>query len=343
MMHTCTSAIRRRTLHHNFTYISVMPFSTATRIATVATPSTKTADILSPSFDINASTTTTTTNTNLIPRYSNIPAHGKTGLLNSLLLPSTIRDKERSHALTLKELVLTQRQLCDVECLLNGAFTPLNGFMDQEDYISVVNTSRLVDGTLFPMPITLDVSEEMAQSLVTNGIQELALKDIEGNIIATLEISSIYRPDKALEAKLVFGGDPEHPAIVYLMNQTGNYYVGGKLKGFQLPPHYDHLDIRQTPQEVRQFFSDNNWENVVAFQTRNPLHRAHFELTERARELINGHLLLHPVVGMTKPGDIDHHVRVKCYRTIMSRYPSGKAHLSALPLAMRMAGPRGNY
>jgi sulfate adenylyltransferase len=166
---------------------------------------------------------------------------------------------------------------------------------------------------------------------------------MEGNIIATIQTSSIFRPDKQVEAKLVFGGDPEHPTVVHLMKHTGDYYIGGTLKGFQLPPHYDHADIRHTPREVRQHLIDNNWERIVAFQTRNPLHRAHFELTERARELIDGHLLLHPVVGMTKPGDIDHHIRVKCYRAIMPGYPQNAAYLSALPLAMRMGGPRGKY
>lgn len=171
----------------------------------------------------------------------------------------------------------------------------------------------------------------------------MSLKDEEGNIIAILDIEDVYKPDKSVEAQMVFGGDPEHPAIQYLHTQAGNWYVGGKLRGLQLPPHYDHLDIRHTPTQTRAYFLSNGWSNspIVAFQTRNPLHRAHFELTVRACKETGGNLLLHPVVGMTKPGDIDHHTRVKCYRAIMNRYPTNTAILSALPLAMRMAGPRG--
>jgi sulfate adenylyltransferase len=190
------------------------------------------------------------------------------------------------------------------------------------------------------MPVTLDLPTDKARKLQEKGVKSITLKDKEGNIIAVLDVEDFYTPDKELEAQQVFGGDEEHPAIVYLRRFAGSTYVGGRIRGLQLPPHYDHLDIRRTPQEVRNWFEQHEWGNVVAFQTRNPLHRAHFELTVRACADVQGKLLLHPVVGMTKPGDIDHHTRVKCYRKIMHRYETNSALLSALPLAMRMGGPR---
>jgi len=190
------------------------------------------------------------------------------------------------------------------------------------------------------MPITLDITDAQRASIEASGASSIALKDHEGNVIAIMDVADMYEPDKAKEGKMVFGGDPEHPAISFLENYVGNHYVGGKLRGVQIPPHYDHLDLRRTPAEVRQYIHNSGWENVVAFQTRNPLHKAHFELTLRSMQENNAKLLLHPVVGMTKPGDIDHHTRVKCYRQIMPKYEEDSAILSALPLAMRMAGPR---
>jgi len=271
-------------------------------------------------------------------KQRNAPAHGKTGKLTPLLVPANEREKLKEEAIRLPELVLSDRQLCDIELLLNGGFTPLDGFMTQKEYNSVVESSHLPDGVLWPVPICLEANEKQLQAVGDHN--SLALKDKEGNIIAIIDIQDIYQPNKDKEAKLVWGGDPEHPAIQYLNKQAGTHNLGGRLRGLQLPPHYDHRDIRRTPEEVRQYFEEHGWENVVAFQTRNPLHRAHFELTVRAQEAVNAKLLLHPVVGMTKPGDIDHHTRVKCYRQIMPRYKPGTALLSALPLAMRMGGPR---
>lgn len=257
------------------------------------------------------------------------------------LLRSNVDPLEfKEEAVKLPQHVLTDRQLCDIELLLNGGFTPLNGFMTQKEYDSVVETMRLPDGKLFPMPITLDLQEDAAKALQTSDQSSLTLVDMEGNVIGILDVQDVYQPDKQKEAQEVFGGDPEHPAIDYLHRKAGNFYAGGALRGLQLPPHYDHRDIRRTPAETRQYFADRGWDKVVAFQTRNPLHRAHFELTRRAMEDTGAKLLLHPVVGLTKPGDIGHHTRVRCYRKIMHRYPKGEALLSALPLAMRMAGPR---
>ena len=271
-----------------------------------------------------------------------IRAHGPTGELTDLLLAhhSSEWTSLRTHALSLPSLVLSRRQQCDIEMLLNGGFSPLTGFMGRADYDSVVEKSRLADGTLWPMPVTLDVDEEKVKMIEASGEKSVALKDEEGNIIAVMEVTDVWQPDKEREAQQVFGGDPEHPAIVYLHRTAGTHYIGGKVTGLQLIPHYDHTDLRLSPQQTREYIAQQGWTEVTAFQTRNPLHRAHFELTLRALQTPNSHLLLHPVVGLTKPGDIAHHTRVKCYRAIMSSYPPGKALLSVLPLAMRMAGPR---
>jgi sulfate adenylyltransferase len=266
------------------------------------------------------------------------PAFGRSGKLHPLLVPENKKAELKSEAIQLPEIVLSDRQLNDIELLLNGGLTPLGGFMTQKEYTSVVENWRLPDGLLWPVPVCLEVNEQQLKGLGDSN--SVALKDKEGNIIAVLDISDIYQPNKEKEAREVWGGDPEHPAVHYLFRHAGTHNIGGKLRGLQLPPHYDHRDLRRTPEEVRAYFDQHGWNKVVAFQTRNPLHRAHFELTLRAMDATKSKLLLHPVVGMTKPGDIDHHTRVKCYRRIMNRYPKNSALLSALPLAMRMGGPR---
>lgn len=241
-----------------------------------------------------------------------------------------------SHTLT--QWNLTARQVCDLELILNGGFSPLDGFLDQEDYLSVVNESRLSGGALWTIPITLDVPEKFAQS-ISKG-QRIALIQDDEIPLAILTVGDIYKPDKSLEALKVFRGDPEHPAISYLNNIAGDYYIGGKLQAIQLPQHYDYPGLRKTPAQLRLEFQSRQWDRIVAFQTRNPMHRAHRELTVRAAREANAKVLIHPVVGLTKPGDIDHHTRVRVYQEIIKRYPSGIAFMSLLPLAMRMAGDR---
>ncbi|CCF57612.1 hypothetical protein KAFR_0C06200 [Kazachstania africana CBS 2517] len=233
---------------------------------------------------------------------------------------------------------LTARQICDIELILNGGFSPLTGFLNEKDYISVVNNSRLSDNTLWTIPITLDVDSTFANSIKPN--QRISLLQDNEIPIAILTVQDIYKPDKALEAKNVFRGDPEHPAIQYLNNVAGEYYIGGSLEAVQLPRHYDYPGLRKTPAQLRSEFKSRDWNKVVAFQTRNPMHRAHRELTVRAARETNSKILIHPVVGLTKPGDIDHHTRVRVYQEIIKRYPSGIAFLSLLPLAMRMAGDK---
>ena len=234
---------------------------------------------------------------------------------------------------------LTERQICDLELILSGGFSPLRGFMGKADYERVRADMRLADGTLWPIPITLDVTEEAAGGLEPG--KTLALRDPEGVMLAALHVSEVWRPDLELEAREVFGTtDDTHPGVSYLMNRTNPMYVAGELEGIQLPSHYDYRELRLTPKEVRERFARAGWRKVVAFQTRNPMHRAHFELTLRAARDVEASLLVHPVVGMTKPGDVDHYTRVRCYRAIMPSYPHGTAMLSLLPLAMRMGGPR---
>ncbi|CAG0878769.1 unnamed protein product [Cyprideis torosa] len=234
---------------------------------------------------------------------------------------------------------LTQRQICDLELLLNGAFSPLEGFMNEADFNGVVENMRLSDGTLWPIPTTLDVTEAFAADLSEG--DKIALRDEEGVLIAVMEVSDTYRPDRQHEAEMVFGTtDVAHPAVNYLFNQAAAVYVGGKLKGIEPPKHYDYRYLRDTPAELRARFAKLGWTRVVAFQTRNPMHRAHQELTFRAAQRAEANLLIHPVVGMTKPGDIDHFTRVRCYEKLIKQYPEQTSALSLLPLAMRMAGPR---
>jgi sulfate adenylyltransferase len=234
---------------------------------------------------------------------------------------------------------LTERQLCDLELLLSGAFSPLRGFMGRADFESVCERMRLADGTIWPIPITLDVPDELAESL--EGGKTLALRDPEGVMLAVLHVEEKWRPDRSLEAEKVFGTtDDTHPGVAHLLRRTHPVSIAGVLEGVQLPTHYDYRELRLTPKEVREHFARQGWRRVVAFQTRNPMHRAHFELTLRAAKEVEASLLVHPVVGMTKPGDVDHYTRVRCYQAIMSSYPHGTAMLALLPLAMRMGGPR---
>ncbi|MCH7490083.1 MAG: sulfate adenylyltransferase, partial [Gemmatimonadetes bacterium] len=234
---------------------------------------------------------------------------------------------------------LTPRQMCDLELLLNGGFSPLSGFLSKGDYEGVCGSMRLGDGTLWPMPITLDVPEDLAAKLEEGST--LALRDAEGVMLAALHVEDIWKPDLAAEAAAVFGTDnPEHPGIAYLLNQSNPVYVGGRLEGLQRPIHYDYRELRHTPAELREEFAKLGWRKIVAFQTRNPMHRAHQELTLRAAKQVEANLLIHPVVGMTKPGDVDHYTRVRCYQALLPHYPQHTAKLSLLPLAMRMGGPR---
>ncbi len=247
--------------------------------------------------------------------------------------------KMKTEAADLVSHDLTPRQICDLELLMNGGFNPLKGFLSEDDYNGVVDNMRLADGTLWPMPINLDVSEDFAASLEIG--QDIALRDQEGVILATMTVTDRWEPNKAHEAEKVFGADDDaHPAVNYLHNQAGKIYLGGPVTGIQQPVHYDFRARRDTPNELRAYFRKLGWRKVVAFQTRNPLHRAHQELTFRAAREAQANLLIHPVVGMTKPGDVDHFTRVRCYEAVLDKYPAATTNMSLLNLAMRMAGPR---
>ena len=263
--------------------------------------------------------------------------HG--GELKNLYLPTEEAEAEKQAAREYASWDLTERQLCDIELLLNGAFSPLDGFLNKSDYDSVVKTMRLKSGVLWPIPITLDVTEDFAKDLKSG--DKLALRDLEGVILATLEVGDIWTPDLDAEAKGVYGTtDSKHPAVNFLKTVGNPVYVGGSLKGVELPTHYDFKHLRDGPGELRARFRKLGWRKVVAFQTRNPMHRAHQELTFRAARDVEANLLIHPVVGMTKPGDVDHFTRVRCYEHLLDRYPEQTTMLSLLPLAMRMGGPR---
>ena len=234
---------------------------------------------------------------------------------------------------------LTPRHLCDLELLLSGAFSPLRGFLGSADVASVCADMRLSDGTLWPIPVTLDVPDELATRVGPGA--SVALRDPEGVMLAALHVGEVYRPDRRAEAHAVFGTtDPAHPGVAHLLERMHPNYLAGTLEGIQLPAHHDYPALRHTPTELRAEFTRRGWRRVVAFQTRNPLHRAHHELTLRAAKEVEANLLIHPVVGMTKPGDVDHYTRVRCYQAIMDGYPHSTAMLSLLPLAMRMGGPR---
>ncbi len=266
------------------------------------------------------------------------PPHG--GSLVNLLAEAGRATNLRTASPDWPAWELTPRQSCDLELLVNGGFSPLRGFLNRKDYESVLQNMRLADGTLWPMPITLDVTEEMAKQLKPGA--SLGLRGLNGSLLAVLHVNDIWQPDRVDEATAVFGTDnEEHPGVHYLLREANPWYVGGILEGIQLPPHEDFPELRHTPAQLRQEFTQRNWTRVVAFQTRNPMHRAHQEMTVRAARDAHANLLIHPVVGMTKPGDVDYLTRVKCYQAILPKYPRPHmAQLSLLPLAMRMGGPR---
>ncbi|KAJ1870255.1 Sulfate adenylyltransferase [Coemansia sp. RSA 486] len=267
--------------------------------------------------------------------------HG--GILKDLhVRDEPIRDQLLAEAEQIPSVTLTDRQLCDLELILNGGFSPLEGFLTQAEYEGVVHSSRLPDGTLWTMPIYLDIDGAELSRLDVAAGSRLALRDPrDDQPLAIITVSDLYKADPAVEAEKVYGAnDQAHPAVHYLFNQTRDTYVGGRVQAINAPQHYDYVSIRRSPAEVRALFRKLNWTRVVAFQTRNPMHRAHRELTVRAARTRHANVLIQPVVGLTKPGDIDHFTRVRVYQAIMAKYPNGMAQLSLLPLAMRMGGPR---
>ena len=267
-----------------------------------------------------------------------IPPHG--GELVQLIAQPERSAELKAHSKEWPSWDLTGRQLCDLELLVTGGFSPLRGFMTRADYEGVCHNMRLANGTLWPMPVTFDVTEEFAKKL-TPGTSKVALRDPEGVMLAVLHVEEVWQPDRKAEAQSVFANtSAAHPGADYAINKSNPWYVGGKIEANQIPSHYDFRNLRLTPAEVRAEFARVGWRRVVAFQTRNPMHRAHVELAFRAAKQVEANLLIHPVVGMTKPGDVDYYTRVRCYQLLLAKFPQSTAKLSLLPLAMRMGGPR---
>jgi sulfate adenylyltransferase len=273
-----------------------------------------------------------------LPTTTCQPPHG--GVLVDLRVPAGRAAQLAERAPGMPSWRLTPRQRCDLELLACGGFSPLRSFLGEEDYTGVCGSMRLADGTLWPIPVTLDVPDASGSPAGRPG-RGLALRDTDGSLLAVLHVTQAWRPDLAAEAAAVFGTtDPAHPGVGYLLRHVHPWYITGDLEVLRLPSHADFAVFRRTPGQLREEFARRGWDRVVAFQTRNPLHRAHQELTLRAVREANAHLLIHPVVGVTKPGDIDHRTRVRCYQAILPHYPKDKVLLSLLPLAMRMGGPR---
>ena len=260
-------------------------------------------------------------------------------LVNLQIVPATERVALKREAAHMPAWDLTPRQICDLEMLLSGAFSPLEGFMIREDYAGVCREMRLTSGVLWPMPVTLDVPREFADKL--GAAKQIALRDPEGVALAVLDVEDQWAADLEQEAREVFGTtDKLHAGANHLLTKTNPIYVGGRVRGLEAPRHYDFRHLRLTPRDLREHFEKLGWQRIVAFQTRNPMHRAHLELTFRAAQIAEANLLIHPSVGMTKPGDIDHYTRVRCYEKLIAHYPEQTSMLSLLPLAMRMGGPR---
>ncbi len=288
--------------------------------------------------------------------------HG--GVLRNLLVDDARAAQLKKDAQAFPAITLTQRQLCDLELLMNGAFSPLRGFMDRAAYEDVLESMRLPmekqpnittpspstgegrgggeikrHGLLWPIPITLDVPDAVAEKLQPGS--RLALNDAEGFMLAVLRVADKWKPDRQREAQLVYGTtSTNHPGVRYLLEQTQANYIGGDIEGIQLPLRYDFETLRDTPEELRRLFEKHGWRRVVAFNTSKPMHRLHRDITLRAAKEAQANILIHPAVGMTKPGDLHYFARVHCYQAIRRHYPHNLAMLSLLPMAVRMAGPR---
>jgi sulfate adenylyltransferase len=266
-----------------------------------------------------------------------VPPHG--GRLIDLVTDGERAEALRVDSIDLPSITLGQRQICDLELLMNGAFSPLTGFLSRADYDAVVTRARLADGTLWPVPVTLDIARPSAERIAPG--DRVALRDGEGFMLAVLHVEDVWEPDRKAEAEGVFGTtSTEHPGVQRLLEESGEVYVGGRIEGVQLPAHFDFEALWHTPAELRQQFGRSGWRNVIAFQTSRPMHRLQRDIVLEVARRAHGHVLLHPTVGVTKPGDLHYYARVHCYQAILRHFPRHLAALSLLPLAMRMAGPR---
>jgi sulfate adenylyltransferase len=263
--------------------------------------------------------------------------HG--GSLVNLLVDDQRAAKLKEIVFNLPDIILNDRQLCDLELLSTGAFSPLMGFMTRSDYESVLDRMRLQNDQLWPIPIYLDVGELQARGLEVG--QSVALRDPEGFLLAIMHIEDIWQADRQKEALKIYGtADRNHPGTDYLLSSVGDYYLGGALEVISTPLHFDFKKLRMTPAEIRASFKKLSWKRMAGFLTHNPIHRPQFEMTINAMQQARTNLLLLPIAGMTRPGDFDHFTRVRCYRHVVRHYPPDSHILSMLPLAMRMSGPR---
>ncbi len=239
----------------------------------------------------------------------------------------------RDHA----SLTLDERGLCDLEQLAVGGYSPLTGFLGRADVERVLREQRLIDGTFWPLPITLPVTpgEGIAEG------RTLALRDVYGNLLAFLHIDELFAVDRSEEARALFGTtDPAHPAVAALNRQPG-HCAAGRLEVLRTPPHFDFTDLRRTPTELRARFEALGWSTILACQTDRILHRPQEERARQAAHQLGGGLLIHPTVGVPRPGDVEHYTRVRCYRAVVdNHFAPSQALLSLLPLTSRAAGPR---
>ncbi len=263
----------------------------------------------------------------------------KDGELSNPIVDSERAEVLKQIAMNLPDITLNDYQICDLELLATGVFSPLKGFAVRADYESILDRSCLQDNTIWPIPICLDVPETLARNLEAE--QSVALRDPEGFLLAVLHIEDIWQPNKKLEAEKVYGSvDLSHPGVHYLTQNTGDFYIGGTVEVISPPLHFDFKQLRLTPAEIRNLYKKLGWQRVVGFQTRNVIHRPQFEVTLEAMKQAKANLLLLPIDGMTMTGDFDYFTRVRCLREIMRHYPPESFLMTLLPLYMRLAGPR---
>lgn len=261
------------------------------------------------------------------------------GKLINLLADAGEVESLKRQASGIPLLTLNKRQMCDLELLMNGAYSPLSGFMTEAEYNSVVRDMRLPDGRPWSIPVVLDAPESLVSGLEKDA--RVGLVDQEGFMLAILNVQDIWKVDKKQEAELVFGTqDAAHPGVHYLNNEINGYYLGGKITGLHEPIHYDFESLRSSPEELRNYFEKMGWTRTLAFSTGKPMHKVHHEITSSAARQIGANILIHPLVGTGKPGELEYFTRVHCYQAIMAHYPKHTALLSLLPYSTRMAGPR---
>lgn len=266
-----------------------------------------------------------------------VEPHG--GSLINLMVDEERAAVLKEIALNLSDITLNGRQLCDLELMATGVFSPLDGFMTRPDYESVLDRMRLQSDVLWPIPVCLGISDIQARALEAG--QSVTLRDQEGFLLAIMHIEDMWPVDRKKEASLVYGTtDRNHQGVEYLFNKEGDHYIGGKIEVLSLPLHFDFKQLRMTPLEIRNIYRKLGWQRVVGFQTRNPIQRPQLEMTVAAMRRARANLLILPVTGMTKPGDFDHYTRVRCYRAVTRHYPPDSFVLNLLPLSMRLSGPK---